>query len=89
MSKKIALLSVFILCVFAAGCNKTTDVENQCAEGEDCNTEVVAEEVLAEETEEAVTEETEATEEVVAEETEATEEVVAEETEEVATTDEF
>ena len=34
--KKIALLSVFALCVFAAGCGKNVDVENECFDGEEC-----------------------------------------------------
>ena len=36
MSKKIALLSIFALCVFAAGCNNNADNENQCVDGENC-----------------------------------------------------
>ena len=39
--KKIALLSVFALCVFAAGCGKNVDVENECIDGEECVVDVV------------------------------------------------
>ena len=84
--KKIALLSVFALCVFAAGCNKNVDVENECVDGEECVVDVVAEEVdtVEEDAEwdvEVVVEDAEATAEevvedvVVAEENEVTEEV--------------
>ena len=35
--KKIALLSAFALCVFAAGCgNNNPEVENECLDGEEC-----------------------------------------------------
>ena len=39
--KKIALLSAFALCVFAAGCGKNVDVENECVDGEECVVDVV------------------------------------------------
>ena len=52
--KKIALLSVFALCVFAAGCGKNVDVENECVDGEECVVDVVTGDVATGDVEEAV-----------------------------------
>ena len=52
--KKIALLSVFALCVFAAGCGKNVDVENECVDGEECVVDVVTGDVATGDVEEVV-----------------------------------
>ena len=74
--KKIALLSVFALCVFAAGCGKNVDVENECVDGEECVVDVVTGDVATGDVIEVVVDEEN---DVVVEETTEESDIVIEE----------